>query len=139
MRAWFVRSWSTSRRPSRRPGRRPLSLELLEGRVTPAVLTITGTGDVIAVDGLVTLREAIQSVNQGSNVNADVVAAGAYGTSDTINFNIGGGGVKTISPTAALPTIVKPVLIDGYTQGVATPNTLAVGDNAVLLIELDGS
>jgi hypothetical protein len=31
------------------------------------------------------------------------------------------------------------VTIDGYTQGVAAPNTLTVGDNALLLIELDVS
>jgi hypothetical protein len=30
------------------------------------------------------------------------------------------------------------VVIDGYTQPGATPNTLAIGDNAVLLIELKG-
>ena len=104
-----------------------------------ATITVTGNGDTIAVDGLVTLREAITSINNGANVNADVVAVGAYGTSDTINFNIAGAGVHTIQPTSALPSIVKPVFINGYTQGVATPNTLAVGDNAVLLIEIDGT
>jgi hypothetical protein len=104
-----------------------------------ATITVTGTGDTNAVDGLVTLREAITSINNGANLNADVVAVGVYGTSDTINFNITGAGVHTIQPTSALPSIVKPVFINGYTQGVATANTLAVGDNAVLLIEIDGT
>ncbi len=35
---------------------------------------------------------------------------------DTIVFNIPGGGVKTISPASALPTITKPVTIDGTIQ-----------------------
>ena len=52
--------------------------------------------------------------------------------------NIPGDGVHTISLTSALPDITDPVTIDGYTQPGATPNTLAVGDNAVLEIELDG-
>ena len=68
-----------------------------------------------------------------------MVAVGAYGTNDTINFNIPGAGVKTISVTAALPTIVKPVTINGYTQGVASVNTLANSDNAVILMELNGT
>jgi hypothetical protein len=55
-----------------------------------ATIVVTGTGDTIAVDGLVTLREAMASVNAGANVNADVVAVGAYGSSDTINFAIPG-------------------------------------------------
>ena len=103
-----------------------------------AIITVTGTGDTIAVDGLVTLREAITSANNNANVNADVVGIGAYGA-DTINFNIAGAGVRTISLTAALPAITGMITINGYTQGVATANTLANGDNAVLLIELNGA
>ena len=64
-----------------------------------AILTVTDTGDTIEIDGLVTLREAITSANDNANVNADVVAAGAYGT-DTINFNIAGAGPHTIAPAA---------------------------------------
>ena len=58
---------------------------------------------------------------------------------DTITFNIPGAGVKTIAPAAALPAITDPVAIDGYSQPGASPNTLVSGDNAVILIELDGS
>jgi hypothetical protein len=63
---------------------------------------------------------------------------GAYGT-DTINFAIAGAGVHTISPTSALPTITAPVVINGYTQPGSSVNTLAVGDNAVLRIEINGT
>src|SRR5713226_9772014 len=104
-----------------------------------ATITVTGTGDTIAVDGIVTLREAITSIKNGANLNADVVAVGAYGTNDTINFGISGAGVHTIKPATDLPAITKTVLIDGYTQPGASANTLAVGDNALLLIEIDGT
>jgi len=103
-----------------------------------AIITVTDTGDTIAVDGLVTLREAITSANKNADVNGDVVAVGAYGT-DTINFNIAGTGVHTIAPFPALPTITDPVIIDGYTQPGSTANTQAVEDDAVLLIELNGA
>ena len=58
---------------------------------------------------------------------------------DVISFNIPGSGVQTISPTNQLPSITDPLTIDGYTQPGATPNSLAVGNNAVLLIELNGA
>src|SRR5262249_44462761 len=59
---------------------------------------------------------------------------------DTIKFNIAGapGTVHTIQPSPALPTIIEPVFIDGYSQLGAQPNTLADGDNAFLAIELAG-
>src|SRR5713226_7574546 len=103
-----------------------------------ATITVTGTGDAIAVDGVVTLREAITSINNGANVNADVVAAGAYGTNDQIVFNIPGTGLQTITPNSNLPNITKPVVIDGYTQPGSSPNTLAVGNNAAIKIDLSG-
>src|SRR5213078_3549731 len=71
---------------------------------------------------------------------------GAFGPLDHINFNIPGAGVQTINVGAdasafglGLPTIKNPVVIDGYTQGTAKANTLAKGDNAVLLIQLNGA
>jgi hypothetical protein len=103
-----------------------------------AILTVTGTGDTIAVDGLVTLREAITSANNNASVNLDVLAEGPYGT-DTINFNIPGAGVHTITPAAALPAIADSVTIDGYTQPESAANTQGSGDDAVLLIELNGA
>ncbi|HEV7508501.1 MAG TPA: Calx-beta domain-containing protein [Thermoanaerobaculia bacterium] len=103
-------------------------------------VTVTGTGDTIAVDGSVTLREALASINGGANVNADVVAIGTYGSVDTIAFNILGGGPQTIAIGAtALPPIVKPVIVNGYTQPGSSANTLAVGDNAVINIVVQGS
>src|SRR5205085_9686162 len=111
-----------------------------------ATITVTSTGDTIAIDALATLREAITSINNQADVNGDVTLnrVGGYasapgGTSDVINFSIPGVGVKTIAVTTAEPTIVRPLTINGYTQGVATVNTLANADNAVILIQLDGT
>jgi hypothetical protein len=115
-----------------------LALVAMRPVAEAATITVTDTGDTIAVDGLVTLREAITSANNNADVNMDVMAVGAYGT-DTINFNIAGTGVHTIAPFPALPTITDPVIIDGYTQPGSTANTQAVEDDAVLLIELNGA
>ncbi len=43
----------------------------------------------------------------------------------------------SIKPATDLPSIINPVVIDGYTQPGASPNTLANGDNAVLTVELN--
>ena len=58
---------------------------------------------------------------------------------DTIKFNIPGTGVHTITPMTQLPSITSPVVLDGETQPGASANTLANGDNAVLLIEISGA
>jgi hypothetical protein len=68
---------------------------------------------------------------------------------DTIAFNIpssdagchnvaGVGTVCTIQP-GNMPAITDPVTIDGYTQPGSSQNTLSVGDNAKILIEIDGT
>lgn len=56
---------------------------------------------------------------------------------DNIFFNIPGSGVHVINANGPLPQISDPVIIDGYTQPGAQPNTQTVGDNAVILIEID--
>jgi|CXWL01.1.fsa_nt_gi hypothetical protein len=103
-----------------------------------ATVTVTSNGDTLAVDGLVTLREALASINAGANVNADVGASG-YGTNDTVLFSIPGGGVRTITLGANLPAISQTVVIDGYSQPGSSVNTLAVGNDAVVNIELAGT
>ncbi len=126
----FHRPSARSRRRSRRP-----SFEALEGRSLLATITVTGTGDTIANDGVVTLREAITAANTNADPSGDT-AQGDPGP-DTIAFRIPGAGVHTVNLTSALPTITDPVVIDGYTQPLSSPNTLPDGDDAVLLIELN--
>jgi len=53
---------------------RKLWLQNLEDRSVPATITVTGTGDTVAADGLCTLREAINSLTAGADANADVTA-----------------------------------------------------------------
>jgi CSLREA domain-containing protein len=126
-------------------------LVLLWSQTAPAAtITVTTAGDDLTPnDGSVSLREAITAINAGNSLgDPDIIAQnpGTFGINDTINFNIAGAGVQTINvgsnPSAsgiALPTIIKPLTINGYTQGVASVNTLANGDNAVILIELNGT
>src|SRR6266511_653262 len=89
-----------------------------------ATFTVTNTND----SGPGSLRQAILDAN---------AAPGA----DTIAFNIPEAGVHTISPLSPLPALTDDagVTIDGYTQPGSSPNTLAIGDDAVLLIELNGA
>jgi streptogramin lyase len=124
-----------------------LRLEQLEDRLAPAVITVTSTGDTIAIDGLATLREAITSIDNQADVNGDVTLnrVGNYaslpgGTPDVINFNIPVAGVNTIAVTgSAEPTIIRPLTINGYSQTGASVNTLSNADNAVILIQLAGA
>ncbi len=100
---------------------------LLAGSAQPAyaaTIAVTNTND----SGAGSLRQAILDANASAGT-------------DTIEFNIPGAGPHTIQPTSALPTITDPVIIDGYTQPGASPNTNppGLGSNAVLQIEMDGS
>jgi len=87
-----------------------------------STFTVINTSD----SGAGSLRQAISDANGNSGA-------------DTIAFNIPGSGVHTISPLTPLPTVTGPVTIDGYTQPGSSQNTLAVGDNAVLLVEISGA
>ena len=79
----------------RRRLRRP-NVEALEQRSLLATITVTGTGDTIAKDGVVTLREAITAANTNADPSGDTTP-GDPGP-DTIAFNIPGTGVQTIQP-----------------------------------------
>jgi len=86
------------------------------------VFTVTSTSDL----GPGSLHDAILEAN-------------ATPGADEIHFNIPGMGVQKIYVnTNGLPEITDPVTINGYTQPGASPNTLTVGNNAVILIQIDG-
>ncbi len=89
------------------------------------VFTVTNTND----SGAGSLRQAILNANSAPNSESGA---------DEIRFNISGEGPRTISPVSALPAITAPVIINGYTQAGSSANSLAVGNNAVILIELNG-
>lgn len=90
-------------------------------KATAAVFTVTNAND----NGPGALRQAILDANAAPGAN-------------TINFNLPGSGVQTIALTNALPDITNVVTMNGYSQPGSSVNTLANGDNAVILIRLDG-
>ena len=97
-----------------------------------ALLTVTtNDGGAPAVDGQCSLREAIQNAVNNALTNADCLVAGeASPTLDTIQFNIGGGGVQTIAPNSTFNNLSGgPLTIDAATQP---------GPGALPLITLDG-
>ena len=98
------------------------SLLAVHNPVAPFVFTVTNTND----SGTGSLRQAITDANSMGG--------------GTINFNIPGGGVHTISPLSVLPTITQTVTIDGYSQPGSSANTNppTMGINAILQIELSG-
>src|SRR5215211_1821129 len=112
---------------------------------TPAYAATTFTVDSVRDEEDAVPRDGvcdtdIRPIVVRCTLRAAIEEANATGGTDTINFNIeGGSGVKTIEPTKALPAITDTVVIDGYSQPGARPNTQAVGTNAVLKIELDGT
>src|SRR5579871_3086493 len=105
---------------------RRLRLEVLDNRCLPSTFTVNSASDVSGT-GLVTLRDAINMAN-------------LHPGPDTIEFAIAtDNSVQTIQPMSPLPAITDAVLIDGYSEPGASPNTLTAGDNARILIRLDGS
>ncbi len=101
-----------------------LVLTALAAIGTADTYTVTSTGD----SGPGTLRQAILDAN-------------AHPGADTIEFDITGSGVHTISPASALPAITDPVTINGYSQPGSLVNTNPTGQglNTVLRIEIDGT
>src|SRR5262249_54350518 len=107
-----------------------------------STIVVNDNGDTSDNDGKCTLREAIAAanLNTASGGAAGECAAGEPGpTVDLIHFAIPGDGLHTIALGAALPDIVQVVTIDGYTQAGSSENTLEVGDDAVLHIEVSGA
>lgn len=90
-------------------------------RAAAAVFTVTTLND----SGAGSLRQAMLDANASTGA-------------DTLNFNLPSGGVQTIAPLTPLPDITGPVSINGYSQPGSSANTLAGGNDAVLLIRLDG-
>ncbi len=107
---------------------------------TPSfVFVVTNTDDNLPDGGQGSLRDALGFANAlGGNVEIDFNIPVTDPSRDPTT------GVFTIQPIGAsdieaLPNLGAAITIDGYTQPGASPNTLANGDNAHPLIELNGS
>jgi len=96
----------------------------LIGEEPGQVFVVTSTMDA----GTGSLRQAILDAN-------------AHAGLDGISFEIPAAGPHVIRPSSQLPPITDPVILDGYTQAGASPNTrsTALGSNAVLTVQLDGA
>jgi hypothetical protein len=80
--------------------------------LSAATITVTGTGDTIAVDGACTFREAVTAAN--TNAASGDCPAGNVGL-DQLHFSIGSG-AQGIGLFAPMVDIVDPITIDGTTQ-----------------------
>ena len=88
-------------------------------QASAATITVNGSGDTIALDTFATLREAITSINNQADVNADVTGnrLGLYasepgGTPDVIDFSVTGT-ILLASALPALPDLSDDVAISG--------------------------
>jgi hypothetical protein len=97
-----------------------------------AVFLAAGTGATRADTYVVTNTNPD---GPGSLAQAILDSNGRTGQ-DTIVFNIPGSGLHRIQ--GFRPAITDSLVIDGYTQPGSHPNTLSVGNDAVILIQLDG-
>jgi len=123
--------------------------EELETRLAPATIVVNSVADTDNRDNDLTLLEALMLANGTLGVNVLTQAEKNQVTGvpaqqnqrDTINFNMPGTGLQTITLAASLPTITGIVTIDGFTQPGATSNSspLTQGINATYKIVIDGS
>lgn len=102
------------------------STALLAAAAPAATFTVNSTANA----GPGTFRQAILDAN--ANPGPDVIDFAITGCP-------GAPPVCTIAPTSGLPSLLDTVTIDGYANGMGTPNTLGpgLGTNAVLGVELD--
>jgi hypothetical protein len=107
-------------------------------RILPAALAFFLFGALSATRADTYIVTGTNPSGPGSLAQA-ITDSNAHTGQDTIVFNIPGTGVHLIDLSqSSLPEITDSVIVDGYTQPGAQPNTLSVGNNAVILIQLDG-
>jgi hypothetical protein len=105
------------------------------------VVTAIVTIPIVVTEALPMMSFTVTSTADGGpgSLRQAILDANANPGLDSIDFNIPAPGVQTIAPLSPLPVVTDSVIIDGYTQPGSSPNTLPSGDDAVLLIEIDGS
>jgi hypothetical protein len=137
-------------------------MDVLEDRTVPSTFVVTNTLD----SGTGSLRQAIlnaNAANAGTAGNPDLIqfaipasdqghlyytnlaaltTATTTATDDSTITGIDPAWPHSwwsIKPASQLPSLTDIAVIDGYSQPGASPNTLNVGDNAVLRVELNGN
>ncbi|MCM2371709.1 dockerin type I domain-containing protein [Aporhodopirellula aestuarii] len=113
--------------------RRP-RVESLEDRRLLAAYVVNTNADTVAVDGMISLREAIQAANINAAFN-EAVAGASEG--DSISFNLPAG-METITLGSALPMITDDIVINGdNTAGSGTNVTIdGAHNNRIFLIAI---
>ncbi|MBY0277327.1 right-handed parallel beta-helix repeat-containing protein [Candidatus Binatia bacterium] len=136
---------------------------VLAGASDKPTFTVSSTIDGDGKDGVLTLREAILLANGGTGPSGlarplslaeklqtsgcvligsgdswSIASGCGAGVRDSIAFDLAGCPC-TIAPTTGLPPTTEPVVIDGYSQPGAMPNTDPKASDAILLVTLDGS
>ncbi|MBK8066311.1 MAG: Ig-like domain repeat protein [Rhodanobacteraceae bacterium] len=120
--------------------------ELRASLTSPAGLP-TLVVDTTSDDGSVAFQ-ACTSAPGDCSLRGAIAKANLDDAADTLHFAIpgsdpgcDGSGVCRIAPQGVLPTIAKPLTIDGYTQPGASANTIPAPGalDSVLKIEIDGS
>ena len=91
--------------------------------VNPLSLSVTNTND----SGPGSLRQALLVADLSTSTSPAKVL-----------FKIPGTGPFKINLLSPLPAITHPTVINGYNQAGARPNSLAQGENAIIMIELAG-
>jgi predicted outer membrane repeat protein len=123
----------------RAPRFRP-TLEALEGRWAPAILTVNSLADNTTADSALTLREAVNVVDgtlgRALTTGEKAQVTGTLGSNDTIQFQLPVG-PQTITLTGGALSITKAVALTGPGAGLLTIN----GNNAgrVLILGHDYS
>ena len=125
----------------------PLASEVPVGQIVTATATNLGTNDTSEFSPCATVMAFVQSgatevINTNPNGDGSLAeainVANSTTEADVITFNIPGAGPHVIQPVGSL-VITAPVILDGYTQPGASPNTLSVGSNANIQIVVDGT
>jgi hypothetical protein len=117
---WTRKNRSFSSRIRAAAPRTKLLVAALEDRTVPATITVTNSLDDTNTGNGVSLREAILSINAGSDLNSDVTAGktgAAYAVNDTILFS---GVSGTLTMTGGEFALMKSMTITGPGAGMLT-------------------
>lgn len=108
--------------------------KLRAGSFPPLVFSII-VAMASAVDGANFTVSTTNDAGEGSFRQA-ILDANASEGADLITFDLAGDGPHTFFPIPSLPALTDSVLVDGYSQRFASPNTLTNGNNASLQLRL---
>jgi Bacterial Ig-like domain (group 3)/Right handed beta helix region len=127
---------------------RRFAFDFLEDRQLLATITVNTVNDTAEARSTLSLRQAIEISDRTLSLSSltstqQALVSGVLSSPNTIDFNIPSsqGPLYNIALTSPLPPITSPVIINGYSQPGASPNTNGPGlaDNAVLNVEINGT